>query len=119
MNQGTFLFYANGGETRKLDDKETVENDSNRNETDISTGASLPNSTETNISFVSNMTNQSTTNSSAKTSNKAKPKKSSPKNTSEQSSTETPKKSRVNREILTTLLSRKKLYKILEHKLDM
>lgn len=32
---------------------------------------------------------------------------------------EKPKKARVNREILTTLLSRKKLYKILMHKLDM
>lgn len=29
------------------------------------------------------------------------------------------KKARINREILTTLLSRKKLYKILAHKLDM
>lgn len=29
------------------------------------------------------------------------------------------KKNRVNRKILTTLLSRKKLYKLIEHKLDM
>lgn len=117
MNQGTFLFYENGGETRRLDDKETAENDPNRNEASTSTDASLLDSTETSI--VSNVANQSTTNSSAKTSNKAKPTKSSPKKTSEKSSTEAPKKTRMNREILSTLLSRKKLYKILEHKLDM
>lgn len=96
---------------RKLNDDKNVGNDSSQNETlSINTEASTStDSTEVPIADdkVSFKNFNSTT-------------KSSGKNTKSKQTKKKPKqKKRVNREILSTLLSRKKLYKLLEHKLEM
>ena len=96
---------------RKLNDDENVANGSNQNETlSINTEASTStDSTEVpladdKVSFKSfNSTTKSTDNIEKSRQTKKKPKQ----------------KKRVNRGILSTLLSRKKLYKLLEHKLEM
>ncbi|XP_055326699.1 uncharacterized protein LOC129580378 [Sitodiplosis mosellana] len=114
VNQGTILFYANGGEVRELNGDEDVVNEPSQNET-LSVKTKSPvnstNSTEAEDPItddsVSFKKSNSTTNSTGKN-QKSKQSKKKPK-----------QKKRVNREILSTLLSRKKLYKILEHKLEM
>lgn len=122
MNQGTKLYYANGGETRKIDGSESL-TDSNQNETTINSSDSeattnsipeleattnaTPESTGP-VIFIDDSTEKTNaTKSSTKKTKKSKRKK------------QKSNKKRINREILQTLLSRKKLYKILEHKLDM
>lgn len=95
---------------RKLNDDESVADGSSQNETlSINTEASTPNSTELpivdgNVSFKSSNSTTKSIGKSAK---------------SKQSKKKPQRKKRVNREILSTLLSRKKLYKLLEHKLEM
>lgn len=95
---------------RELNDDEDISNSSNQNDTlNANTESSTStNSTERLISIenVSFKTFNSTKDSS-KTNKKTKQSKMKSK------------KTRVNREILTTLLSRKKLYKMLQHKLEM
>lgn len=116
VNQGTKLYYANGGEVRKLDENdENFEPELNRNETVVEKleAPMTTNSTEkpiidSNVTFKkSNSTTHSTKKPKDKKSKNSKPtKKAAPK-------------TRVNREILTTLLSRKKFYKMLQHKLEL
>lgn len=95
MNTGTIPFYENGGQVRNLNGdgssyNETISvNSTNSTEMPLGNGK-VP------LKKLKNSTKKN-----KKSSKKSKNKK------------------RVNREILTTLLSRKKLYKILEHKLDM
>lgn len=92
---------------RELNDDEDISNSSNQNDTlnANSESSTSTNSTERLISIE---------NVSFKTSNSTKDSSKTNKKTKTKS-----KKTRVNREILTTLLSRKKLYKMLQHKLEM
>lgn len=92
VNQGTKIYYENGGEVRKLDANEEVDD------------MIRPSDLESNNSTEKSKVVDDVKNFFKKT----KKSKQKSKNNS-----------LVNRKILTTLLSRKKLYKILEHKLDL
>lgn len=112
VNAGTVVWYQTGGngDQRTLEDNEIEQVNTNTTATIESTVNSDATVTgeEKKFPLVSfketNSTQSHSPNGRKKSGKKKKPKK---------------KKSRVNREILQTLLSRKKFYKILEHKLDM
>lgn len=123
MNQGTKIFYAQGGEVRKLDDGETVDDAKNGTSTSAISSDAV-NSTETvvvdKVSFKT--ANETNTDDEQHTKSKgnASPKRAKGSKRKNKKQKQAKKaKNRVNREILTTLLSRKKLYKMLEHKLEM
>lgn len=109
VNSGTIVWYQNHpNDERTLNDDNVDQVNSNITDVDL---AETETSNKTVITKVgrsfkkTNSTQSSVTNGRKKIKKKKKKKKT--------------KKSRVNREILTTLLSRKKFYKILKHKLDM
>lgn len=126
LNAGSVIFYASQTEQRKLDD-DNVEKVSNLNEEHLNATTSQSDlkaetknlketATEFTVKvehppFVSFEKTSSTQHNNNSTSNgRKKDKKTDDKNM---------KKYRINREILSTLMSRKKFYKILKHKMDM
>ncbi|XP_031628577.1 uncharacterized protein LOC116344249 isoform X2 [Contarinia nasturtii] len=96
VNQGTKLYYQNGGELRKFDGQEEADDIA------VTTDSETNNSTEKSV-FADN----------------AYVKQTLGKNENSKQKNKNTKKGRINRKILSTLLSRKKLYKILEHKMDL
>lgn len=124
MNSGTIIFYQNhhGDDERALDAKSAEQLDSNSTSTSFGIPKNLNSSnfaTES-VESIENSRQSNVTERVPVPVEKVSFKKTdSTKSNSNGHEKRKKKKNRVNREILTTLLSRKKFYKILEHKLDM
>lgn len=108
MNSGTVIWYQNHqGDERTLNEKDAEQENTNsttaiESQSNITVAVQIENPPF--VSFKKGNLTESDASDKKIRRKKKKTKK---------------KKNRVNREILTTLLSRKKFYKIFEHKLDM
>lgn len=122
MNAGSVIFYASQADQRKLDDdgveKATDLNEENSNATTIQPDLKIETNLEDTVTeFTVEVEHPSSV--SFKKMNSTQRKSANGQKNGKKNENAKKKKERINREILSTLLSRKKFYKILKHKMDM
>lgn len=122
MNAGSVIFYASQSDQRKLDDDSAEKvsdlNEENSNATTIQPDLKVETNLEDTVTeFTVEVEHPSSVSfqKTIVTENKSANGREKDKKTEDNEK----KKQRINREILSTLLSRKKFYKILKHKMDM